>query len=405
MSDEAAPTLDENLAADGLVRRLGPLLAAMFCGFLTIGVPLPVLPLHVHGTLGFGTAMAGLAIGIQSFATILTRPVAGRMVDRDGAKATLVRGLAISAGAGAAYLLSLLPAVPSTALTVLLAGRLVLGVGESLLITGVLSWAIIRAGQGRSGLAMAWNGMAQYSALAIGAPLGFALDQAYGFGAVAWSAALLPALAILVVVPLAAPPIVGGCRLPLRSVVGFIWMPGMALTLAGIGFAAVTTFASLAFAINGWSGAGNALLAFGSCFVAVRLFASGLPDRLGGRRVAALSMGIEALGQGCLWSASGPVAALLGAGLTGAGCSLVFPSLGVEALRRVPAANRGIALGAFSAFQDLAIGSTGPVLGSLAASFGPASAFGVGAICAAAGAAVSLRIAVDPSREAKGGDL
>ncbi len=61
----------------------------MFCGFLTIGVPLPVLPLHVHGTLGFGTAMAGLAIGIQSFATILTRPVAGRMVDRDGAKATL----------------------------------------------------------------------------------------------------------------------------------------------------------------------------------------------------------------------------------------------------------------------------------------------------------------------------
>ena len=91
--------------------------------------------------------------------------------------------------------------------------------------------------------------------------------------------------------------------------------------------------------------------------------------------------------------------------MTGAGCSLVFPSLGVEALRRVPAANRGIALGAFSAFQDLAIGSTGPVLGSLAASFGPASAFGVGAICAAAGAAVSLRIAVDPSREAKGGDL
>jgi MFS family permease len=93
-------------ADERLLRPLGPLLAAMFLGFLTVSVPLPVLPLHVHGTLGFGTAVAGLSVGIQSFATILTRPYAGRMVDRRGAKSTLMRGLAISAGAGLAYLAS-----------------------------------------------------------------------------------------------------------------------------------------------------------------------------------------------------------------------------------------------------------------------------------------------------------
>ena len=48
-------------------------------------------------------AIAGLPVGIQSLATILTRPYAGRMVDRRGAKATLMRGLAISAGAGLAF--------------------------------------------------------------------------------------------------------------------------------------------------------------------------------------------------------------------------------------------------------------------------------------------------------------
>lgn len=365
----------------------------MFLGFLTVGIPLPVLPLYVHGALGFGTAVAGLAVGVQSLATVLTRPYAGRMVDGRGAKTTLARGLLVCAGAGLAYLVSVpLAPVPAASLLALLAGRVVLGVGESLLITGVLSWAILRAGAGRSGLAMSWNGMAQYGALAAGAPLGFAGYEAFGFPAVAWATLLLPLIALAVVLPLAPAPAPGGARLPLSGVVGRIWRPGAALMLAAIGYACIASFAALAFAARGWAGAGNALLAFGVCFVAVRAVAGGLPDRLGGRVVASWSMAVGAAGQALLWLAPGPAVALAGAGLTGAGCSLVFPALGVEAVRRVPAPNRGTALGAFAAFQDLALGLTGPVLGALAAAGGPASPFLVGAVAAAAGAAVSLTL-------------
>ena len=177
----------------------------MFLGFLTVSVTLPVLPLHVHGTLGFGTAMAGLAVGVQSFATVLTRAYAGRMVDRGGAKATLARGLLVCAVAGLASLASV-PLAPAASLPVLLIGRLLLGVGESLLITGVLSWAILRAGPGRSGLAMSWNGMAQYGALAVGAPLGFAFYETFGFPAVAGATVFLPLAALLVVLPRTPPP-------------------------------------------------------------------------------------------------------------------------------------------------------------------------------------------------------
>ena len=381
----------EDSAGKGVLVRLGPLLAAMFLGFLTVSVPLPVLPLHVHGTLGFGTAMAGLVVGIQSLATVLTRAYAGRMVDRGGAKAALARGLLVCAGAGLAYLASV-PLAPAASLPVLLAGRLVLGVGESLLITGVLSWAVLRAGAGRSGLAMSWNGVAQYGALASGAPLGFALYEAFGFPAVAWATLALPLAALLVVLPLDPAPAPGGLRLPLLGVVGRIWRPGVALMLAGIGYAAVSAFASLFFTARGWAGAGYALLAFGACFVAVRTVAGGLPDRLGGRAVASWSMAVGAAGQALLWLAPDPWVALAGAGLTGAGCSLVFPALGVEAVRRVPAENRGTALGAFAAFQDLALGLTGPVLGLLAAAAGPSAPFGVGAATAAAGAALALTL-------------
>ena len=380
-------------------RRIAPLFAAMFFGFLTVGLPLPALPLHVSRTLGYGTAVAGLAVGIQSLATVLTRAYAGRMVDGRGPKLTLLRGLAVASGAGWVYLLST-ALTPGASLAVLLGGRLILGVGESLLITGVLSWALVRSGPGRAGRAMSWNGMAQYGALAAGAPLGFALYQRFGFGAVSLATALLPLVGFAAVLPLPAAPAVGGTRMPLRSVVGRIWRHGVTLMLSGIGFAAVSTFASLDFAARGWSGAGFALLAYGGCFVAVRTVAGGLPDRFGGLAVATASLAVEGVGQALLWLAPGPGLALVGAGLTGVGCSLVFPSLGVEAFRRVPPESRGIAVGAFAAFQDVAIGATGPVLGTLAALSQPAMVFFAGAVAAALGFVLALRLARGERRRA-----
>lgn len=373
--------------------RLAPLCLAMFCGFSTIGIPLPVLPLYVHGPLGFGLPVAGLSVGIQSFATLLTRPYAGRSVDGLGAKTTLIRGLALASCAGLVYLVSVLvPPTPLGSLLTLLVGRLVLGVGESLLITGILSWAILRAGAGRSGTAMSWNGMAQYAALAAGAPAGLAIYGQFGFGGIAVSTVVLPLLATSVVWGLPGVPPMGGRRMPLLSVLGRIWHPGLGLMLSGLGFAALSTFTSLTFAYRHWPAAGLALTAFGAAFIGVRLVAGGLPDRHGGRTIAVASLAVEAVGQMLMWLAPDPLVAVAGAALTGLGCALVFPSLGVEMVGRVPIENRGVALGAFAAFQDLAIGMTGPLLGGPAAIFGPPVAFLGGLLACLAGTIVCFTL-------------
>ena len=43
--------------------------------------------------------------------------------------------------------------------------------GESLVITAALAWGVSLAGRERSGVVMAWVGIAMYGALALGAPL------------------------------------------------------------------------------------------------------------------------------------------------------------------------------------------------------------------------------------------
>jgi predicted MFS family arabinose efflux permease len=64
--------------------------------------------------------------------------------------------------------------------------------------------------------------------------------------------------------------------------------------------------------------------------------------------------------------------------------ALAFPALGIEAMKRVPPANKGLVVALFSAFQDVAFGITGPVTGLVATAFGYQSVFAVGAISAVA---------------------
>ena len=343
----------------GTLPALGPIMAVVFIGYLIIGIPLPVLPLYVHHDLGLSTVMVGLVAGSQFAAAVLSRMWAGHLSDSRGAKTAV--------------------------------------------ITGALSWGMLLAGPQRTGKVIAWIGTALFAALAGGAPVGTLLYTHYGFWLVGVATTLLPLAALAVVLPMPSPPIHASSSRPsFRSVLKAVWLPGVGIAISGTAFGAVTTFSSLLFAERGWQPIWLAVTAFSVALIAGRAVLGHLPDRLGGAKVALVSMLVQAVGLAAVGFAAGSRTALAGVTLTGLGYALVYPGLGVEAMRHASRENRGVVMGAYTAFLDVSLGLGNPLLGVIAGAWGLGAVFYAGAIAAVAASITAAMLIAERSRTMRG---
>ena len=358
-----------------------PIMGMVSVAFLIIGLALPVLPLHVHRGLGLSTFVVGLVTGSQFAASLISRVGSGHYADSKGAKRAVVVGLLIAVAGGLLYLLSLgFVGTPWLSATILLIGRALLGGAESFVITGAVSWGLALAGPANTGRVIAWVGMAMFAALAFGAPVGTTLYALGGFAAVAVATVLLPLITVLLVALLTPVPVQRGAQSGLLKVLGAVWLPGVGSALSTVGFGAMIAFSSLLSAERGWNPLWLGFSAFAIALVAARLFLGHTPDKLGGAKVALVCVFVEAAGLVLIWFAPNFVLAAAGAALTGFGYSLVYPGLGVEAVRRAPPQSRGLAMGAYTVFLDVALGLGSPALGLLAGWKGLGSVFLASAI-------------------------
>ncbi|MEN4873312.1 MFS transporter [Kosakonia cowanii] len=359
-----------------------------FASYLTIGLPLAVLPGFVHDVMGYSAFWAGLVISLQYFATLLSRPHAGRYADLLGPKKVVIFGLCGAFLSGLCYLLAGMQS-GVLSLVLLCLGRVILGIGQSFAGTGATLWGVGVVGNVHIGRVISWNGIATYGAMALGAPLGVLCYHYGGLHGLAVTIMAVALLAVLLALPRAAVKASKGKPLPFRAVLGRVWLYGMALALGSAGFGVIATFITLYYDARGWDGAAFALTLFSVAFVGARLlFPNGI-NRFGGLNVALICFAVETCGLLLVGLAVDPWMVKLGVFLTGAGFSLVFPALGVVAVKAVPQHNQGSALATYTVFMDLSLGVTGPLAGLLMAWAGVSSIY----LAAAGLVAVALLVA------------
>lgn len=343
--------------------------AVTFAALVAVGAVLPVLPRYVHGPLGAGNVAVGVVIGSYAVTGLLLRPVAGRLADRRGRKPAVVVGALGVALSGFLYLLPL-------GVAGLIGARLVLGAGEGTVFTAGSAWIVDLAPPGRRGRVIGLYGLAVWAGLSVGPLIGELLLHASGYGLVWLFAGASPLIGALIAWRLPDPfhpvphedehqPLIA------REAV----RPGAALALASLGYATLAAFVVLHLEARGVGHGATVFGAFATMVVLTRLAGGDLPDRVGPARVAVAAAFGEALGLATIGVAHSLGVALAGALAMGCAFSLLYPSLSLVVVERIPDTRRGAALGTFTACFDAGIGFGAPLAGLAAALSGYQGAF------------------------------
>ena len=361
--------------------------AAMFGGiffcYLGVGASLATLPFFVSQHLHGNKVEVGVVTAAIAVAAVVTRPIAGRIADRHGYKPVMLCGATICALAGAGY-------YAGVGVPVLVAVRILHGIGEGTVYTSGAAWLVRLCPVERRGRIVGLYGICMWLGITLGAFFGTVAMRVSGFPAV-WGLCLaVGVLGFVSVAPRSAPPrveVTGTVRvaiLPSSTVV-----PGIALSLAALGYAALSAFVGLHMAARGVHNGIAAFNAFGITYIGVRLFIGNVPDRFGARQVAFASALVEAVGLVIVAVAHNLVTVVAGGLIMGAGLSLLFPALALLVINRTDPSQQGAALGGFTSFWDIGLAVGGPFAGLVANLANYPAVYWVMMVCAIVSALLS----------------
>lgn len=359
-------------------------------GLLAVGATLPVIPDYVTSELDGSKLEVAIVTGAFAVTGLFCRPLAGRSADRRGRRVTVIAGAMLAVVAGA--LLFLPASIPG-----LIVSRLFLGAGEGTVFTAGSAWNVDMAPAERRGRMIGLYGLAIWTGLTLGPPIGVLLQDLGGYDLV-WSFAVgAPALGAIIASRLPEGVKVGkqtdrDAPLISREAAG----PGGTFALGVVGFAAISSFVVLALDERGIGHGAEVFSVFAATVVGTRFVGGHLPDIIGPARCGIYAGLVECAGLVLIGLAQSLPVAILGAMAMGAAFSLLFPAFSLIAVNRVPPERRGTAMGTFTASFDLGILVGSPAVGAAAALGGYGAAFYVAAAASLACAAIATSFLRDP---------
>jgi MFS family permease len=366
---------DRHLRGDGAVP-YWPLWSACFFGFAAIGMTMQVMPAYAHERLGANAITAGMAVTIGSLATMVSRPVSGRFADQTGGRRVAMAGAILGLIGGVGH-------VVATNLPVLVLARLCLGAGEGALFTGSVGWILTHTQQSRRGKTAGHFGLSMWMGLACGPMLGTAMVSIGGYRGVWMAASVIPVLAWVLVASTRPEGRGASAGTQIRRALfpRAAWIPGASGVFSSIGYGVIVAFLVPRFAALDFAGQNFALTVFGVAFMTTRFLGSGYADHFGARRVLLSAFLIESVGLAGLFLTHLEWLAFISTALTGAGLSLLVPSMTSIVTEAADPRERTAALGAVTSAWDLGVAIGGP-LGGFVAGASNAGPFALGALAA-----------------------
>src|SRR5437867_6695124 len=267
------------------------LFCILFLGVADNQIVSPLLP-AIRAQFGKSSKEAGYLFTAYSFAAGISVLVWGPRSDIFGRKRGLLTGLAVfAAGSCAVYV--------SKAYGLLLTGRVITGMGASMLSLNTISYAADYFPYAKRGWAMGSIFSSYFAALILGVPLGSILGETlgwnsvFGFSAAAALVLLAATTVFLPYSPIHARPNIGDRFLSsqIRTYLGLLNSRGTLGSLLSSFFASAGTMGFLAFvgvwlhddfAISGGR-VGLVFLAAGAAALLASPFAGALSDRIGKR--------------------------------------------------------------------------------------------------------------------------
>ncbi len=346
-----------------------------FTVFLAAFQLFPTAPFRILA-LGGSESIAGMFLGLMTYASALSAPFTGALADRVGKRRMLIVSSLAAALFSVAYAMT-------TSVGLMLSIVVIHGVFWSALLTsaGALLTDIIPAHRRAEG--MGYYGLATVLAIAVAPSIGLAIYR-LGWAAVCLSAAMLNVVMTVLASRMLEDRPHHDAPFTIRGAIEWrVMVMAITLFLYSFGYGGITSFVALYATANGVTPSGLYFMVFAAMSMGAGVVAGPLGDRLGHTRLLAPALVLIVIGYALLAARGSRGWLVASAAILGLGFRSAYQFFTAHVLDSVAASRRGAAFGGILAAFDTGIGTGSIVMGLIIDRYGYRQAYATAACLAA----------------------